>query len=86
MNLPIPSILWGVFLGLITLGIWWIATFTYARRYDRKFVETDLRLTYKRFKELYPFSKITYPEYKKLQAQKAFRRSVGSEKIKRMVR
>ncbi len=49
-------------------------------------LEIDIRLTYKRFKELYPYSKITYEEYKKLQAKKAFKRAVGSEKIKRMVR
>ena len=52
----------------------------------REYAETDLRLTYKRFKELYPFSPITYQEYKQLQARKAFRRAVSSEKIKRMVR
>ena len=48
--------------------------------------ETDLRLTYKRFKELYPYSKIDYREYKKLQARKAFKRAVSSQNIKRMVR
>jgi hypothetical protein len=49
-------------------------------------MELDLRLTYKRFKELYPFSDISYQDYKKLQMQRAFRRSVGSERNKRMVR
>ena len=48
--------------------------------------ETDIRLTYKRFKELYPHSRITYQEYKKLQAEKAFKRAISSEKIRRMVR
>ena len=48
--------------------------------------ETDIRLTYKRYKELYPHSRITYPEYKELQKNKAFRRSVSSRKLKRMVR
>jgi hypothetical protein len=56
------------------------------RRQRRGYAETDLRLTYKRFKELYPFSQISYQEYKQLQARKAFRRAVSSEKIKRMVR
>ena len=58
----------------------------YTRRESGGQWETDLRLTYKRFKDLYPYSKITYQEYKRLQAQKAFKRAVGSEKIKRMVR
>lgn len=48
--------------------------------------DTDLRLPYKRFKQLYPYTKITYHEYKKLQMEKAFRRAVSSEKNKRMVR
>ena len=48
--------------------------------------ETDLRLTYKRFKELYPFARITYAEYKQLQKEKAFKRAVSSQTIKRMVR
>lgn len=51
-----------------------------------RYSETDLRLTYKRFKELYPYSKMTYQEYKKLQSEKAFKRAVSSQKIKRMVR
>ena len=59
---------------------------TAGRMQTREYAETDLRLTYKRFKELYPFSQITYQEYKQLQARKAFRRAVSSEKIKRMVR
>lgn len=50
------------------------------------FLDTDLRLTYKRFKELYPFSRITYQEYKELQAKKAYKRATSSQKIKRMVR
>jgi hypothetical protein len=49
-------------------------------------MEVDLRLTYKRFKELYPFSQISYQDYKKLQMERAFRRAVSSEKNKRMVR
>jgi Tfp pilus assembly protein PilP len=48
--------------------------------------DVDLRLTYKRFKELYPYSQITYQEYKKLQMERAFKRAVSSEKNKRMVR
>jgi len=48
--------------------------------------ETDIRLTYKRFMELYPNSGIGYQEYKALQAKKAYKRAVSSKKIKRMVR
>lgn len=48
--------------------------------------ETDLRLTYKRYMELYPNSTMSYPEYKKLQARKAYKKAVSSTEIKRMVR
>jgi hypothetical protein len=61
-----------------------------ARRYTRavqgEILEVDLRLPYKRFKELYPWSQLTYNEYKKLQMSRAFRRAVSSESNKRMVR
>ena len=49
-------------------------------------MELDLRLPYKRFKQLYPSSTITYKEYKRLQMQHAFRRSMSSQDNKRMVR
>ena len=48
--------------------------------------ETDLRLTYKRFMQLYPYSNITYQDYKQMQAQYAYKKAVSSMKIKRMVR
>lgn len=48
--------------------------------------ETDIRLTYKRYTELYPTSNVSYAEYKKLQTKQAYKRSVSSRKIKRMVR
>jgi Tfp pilus assembly protein PilO len=48
--------------------------------------ETDLRLTYKRYRELYPMSTISYPEYKQLQTRKAYKRAVSSMQIERMVR
>ena len=48
--------------------------------------ETDLRLTYKRYKELYLNSTLSYREYKQLQARKAYKKAVSSMKITRMVR
>jgi len=48
--------------------------------------ETDIRLTYKRYKELYPTSTLSYKQYKELQTEKAFKRSVSSRKIRRMVK
>lgn len=48
--------------------------------------ETDLRLTYKRYMEIYPTSTISYPEYKKLQTRSAYKKAVSSMKIERMVR
>jgi hypothetical protein len=49
-------------------------------------MELDLRLPYRRFRQLYPHSKLTYKEYKRLQMQRAFRRSMSSQDNKRMVR
>ena len=49
-------------------------------------MELDLRLPFRRFKQLYPESKLTYEDYKKLQMQQAFRRSMSSQDNKRMVR
>jgi hypothetical protein len=49
-------------------------------------MELDMRLPYKRFKQLYPENKWTYQEYKRMQMQTAFRRSYSSQDNKRMVR
>ena len=49
-------------------------------------MELDMRLPYRRFKQLYPSSTLTYAEYKKLQMQTAFRRSTSSQENQRMVR
>jgi len=49
-------------------------------------MELDLRLPYRRFKQLYPHSKLTYEEYKQLQMRKAFRKSTSSQQNQRMVR
>ena len=48
--------------------------------------EFDMRLPYRKFKHLYPESKWTYEEYKKMQMQTAFRRSFSSQENRRMVR
>jgi hypothetical protein len=89
----VSFVLFLFFLGLLILGLWWATGRRFwprRRRYIRgefgEQMETDIRLTYKRYKELYPHSQVTYPEYKKLQAEKAFKRAISSEKIKRMVR
>ncbi len=93
MIAPVSYVLFLIFLGLIILGLWWGTRRRFGPRRRRSSrgefgerIETDIRLTYKRFKELYPHSQITYQEYKKLQAEKAFKRAISSEKIKRMVR
>jgi len=49
-------------------------------------MELDMRLPYRRFKQLYPETRWTYEEYKKMQMQTAFRRSYSSQDNKRMVR
>jgi len=75
-----------IFVVLVVLSLWWFAGRRSSRKRSNVHFETDLRLTYKRFKEIYPYSKLTYQEYKKLQRQKAYRRNVSSQEIKRMVR
>jgi len=88
----IPLIMWFlIILVLILIALFGIKKVQpTARRHLGTFgndqMEFDLRLTYKRFKELYPFSQITYQEYKKLQMERAFKRAVSSQKNKRMVR
>jgi hypothetical protein len=54
-------------------------------RFSRQ-VELDMRLPYRRFKQLYPSNTWDYEEYKKMQKQTAFRRSTSSQDNKRMVR
>jgi hypothetical protein len=88
-------VFWLPFMIALVLAVWWgiKQAGPKTRRFRRGFygtyddqMEFDLRLTYKRFKELYPFSQISYQDYKKLQMERAFKRAVSSEKNKRMVR
>jgi len=53
---------------------------------DQEIKEMDVRLPYKRFKELYPSSDMTYEDYKEYQKKHAFKKSRSSEEIKRLVR
>ena len=48
--------------------------------------EVDIRLPYRRFKELYPESNMNYAEYKEYQKKNAFKKARPSEEIKRLVR
>lgn len=66
---------------------------TYQQLYQQQYMpqfsqqmEIDLRLPYRRFKQIYPHSNITYEEYKKIQTQSAFKRSLSSKQNRRMVR
>jgi len=83
----IETILFLVFVGVIAwVVIMWLAREIGTPKTYGLQREVDLRLTYKRYTEIYPSSRITYPEYKKMQAQRAYRKAVSSTKIKRMVR
>ena len=80
-------IFWGLLVGAVLVGL--LAFIVLAKRMvPRKSdsFDTDIRLTYKRYMELYPYSPITYAEYKKLQSEKAFRKPTEIRKMKRMVR
>jgi hypothetical protein len=81
------EILWLILIGVITWIIVWLITrgIGTPKLYGLQ-KEVNLRLTYKRYMELYPGTDITYEQYKKMQAQHAYRKAVSSTKIKRMVR
>jgi len=48
--------------------------------------ESNIRLPYKKFKELYPENPMAYRPYKEMQTKQAFKTSIPSKKLKRMVR
>lgn len=81
------EILWLILIGIITWIVVWLITRQIGtpKLYGLQ-KEVNMRLTYKRYMELYPGTNITYEQYKKMQAQHAYRKAVSSTKIKRMVR
>jgi len=83
----IETILWLILIGVIAwIVIMWIAREIGTPKMYGLQRELNLRLTYKRYIEIYPSSNITYEQYKKMQAQRAYKKAVSSTKIKRMVR
>jgi len=82
----IKAILFGILVAETLIIIWWKyeGIRVHARATPQR--ETDLRLTYKRYRELYPNSTLDYSEYKRLQARSAYKRAVSPTRIKRMVR
>jgi len=83
----ILTALWLIFIGVL---IWILLLFVAAwMRSPKTFTlqkEVDLRLTYKRYMQIYPSARMSYDDYKRLQVQNAYRKAVSSTKIKRMVR
>ena len=76
-----------VVVALLAVEIFLLGLVFQGRRTDRRLQhETDIRLTYKRYKELYPSTTLSYKQYKKLQTERAYKKSISSRKIKRMVR
>ncbi len=45
----------------------------------------DIRLPFKRYKQLYPSTSMSYDDYKQMQARDAYRRAINSKELKRMV-
>lgn len=70
---------------VVLIVIWLVAHERGTTQWSGLQQEVDLRLTYKRYKEMYP-SNITYDDYKRMQSQRAYKKAVSSTKIKRMVR
>ena len=86
----IETIVWLIFAGIL---IWIVLLVVAALRSSPRTAhvtalqrEVDLRLTYKRYMQIYPSARMSYEDYKKLQTQRAYKKAVSSTKIKRMVR
>lgn len=47
--------------------------------------EGDIRLPYKRYKQLYPNTKMSYEDYKLMQTRDSYRHAISSKLLKRMV-
>jgi len=88
----IEILMWLLFIGilfsfaLVLIAKWIGASGRYSPKEYNLQREVDLRLTYKRYMELYPSARMSYDDYKRLQVQRAYRKAVSSTKIKRMVR
>jgi len=86
----ISTILWLVFIAvMIWILLLFIAAWLGSPKTSRILTiqrDVDLRLTYKRYMEIYPGARMSYEDYKRLQAQSAYKKAVSSTKIKRMVR
>lgn len=82
------EILWLILIGIVALTVVWLITRAFGTTPQLHGLqkEVNMRLTYKRYMELYPETNITYEQYKKMQAQHAYKKAVSSTKIKRMVR
>lgn len=48
--------------------------------------EGDIRLPYKRYRQLYPNTHMSYDDYKQMQMRDAYRVAINSKELKRMVR
>jgi hypothetical protein len=48
--------------------------------------EGDIRLPYKKYKQLYPNTTMSYEDYKQMQTRDSYRRAINSKELKRMVR
>ncbi|MCX6648535.1 MAG: hypothetical protein NTV61_04005 [Candidatus Bathyarchaeota archaeon] len=47
--------------------------------------EGDIRLPYKRYRQLYPNTNMSYEDYKEMQARDSYRHAISSKELKRMV-
>jgi hypothetical protein len=46
----------------------------------------DIRLPYKKYRQLYPSTTMSYEDYKQMQMRDSYRRAINSKELKRMVR
>ena len=72
-------VFWFFFIIVLILIVWWAGTSldleskATSEEYGEQ-MEIDIRLPYKGFREIYPYSKIANQEYKQLQMKNAFKR------------
>ena len=81
-------VLLGIIVAGVALGVWKITSLTITFVRDRRLIDTETGtiISYKRFKELYPYSPITYREYRKLQSERSRKQHRNNRKKKGMIR
>ncbi len=71
---------------ILILEIIFIAVMSRPRSRIAQQHEGDIRLPYKRYRQLYPNTRMSYEEYKEMQTRDSYKHAINSKELKRMVR